>query len=204
MRKIKTLAVVVAVIGTVGLAGYFGHIQYKKCTAPDFVLNSPADITDELISRIIDNDINSLTINYEFTKCSVDDKKTNPFQIANRKKPLTHISFKVKLTPNVHSLACAFSDTIELKSVNLVDTSNVTNMRSMFKSARSFNQPIGNWDTSKVTDMSWMFYKAESFNQPIGNWNTSKVTKMFSMFKDAKSFNQPIGSWDTAKVNDMR
>ena len=32
------------------------------------VLNSPNDITDELIHQIINNDLDSLTINYEFTK----------------------------------------------------------------------------------------------------------------------------------------
>ena len=30
------------------------------------VLNSPDDITEELIQRIINNDLDSLTINYEF------------------------------------------------------------------------------------------------------------------------------------------
>ena len=32
------------------------------------VLNSPNDITDELIHQIINNDLDSLTINYEFTQ----------------------------------------------------------------------------------------------------------------------------------------
>ena len=31
------------------------------------VLNSPDDITDELIRQIISNDLDSLTINYEFS-----------------------------------------------------------------------------------------------------------------------------------------
>ena len=146
MRKIKTLAVVVAVIGTVGLAGYSGYTLYKDYTAPDPlpvslvnpVLNSPEDITDKLISRIIDNDINSLTINYEFARCRKDKEerddwekfrlKNNPFWRANQQKALTNISFKVKLSSNVHSLACAFYDMRELKSVNLIDTSNVTDM----------------------------------------------------------------------------
>ena len=130
MRKIKTLAVIIgAVIGAVGIAGYGGYVLYKKCTAPDLVLNSPEDITDELISRIIDNDINSLTINYEFTRCENDNEnivdwkwfilKNNPFWIANQQEPLTNIRFKVKLTPKVHSLACAFQGMEKLEFVNL-------------------------------------------------------------------------------------
>lgn len=155
MRK-KTLAVIIgAVIGAVGIAGYYGYEQYnhtERDSVPDssanpvsgsltdHVLNSPADITDELISKIIRNDINSLTINYEFTRCQnfYDEKMEdwnnndrllrNPFWIANRQKPLTHINFKVKLSPNVHSLACAFYGMEELEFVNLEDTSNVTDM----------------------------------------------------------------------------
>ena len=102
MRKIKTLAIV----GTV-LAGYGGYELYNNYTEQDSVLdssanpvsgsltdpvlNSPADITDELISDIIDNRINSLTINYEFTRCKNAKEKrgdweeaifeTNPFLI---------------------------------------------------------------------------------------------------------------------------
>ena len=56
------------------------------------------------------------------------------------------------------------------------DVSNVTNMESMFSSARSFNQPLNNWNVSKVTDMRWMFADAEAFNQPLNNWNVSHVT----------------------------
>ena len=213
MRKIKTLAVVGAVISAVGLAGYFGFVLYKKCTGPNLVLNSPKDITDELISRIIDNDIYSLTINYEFTRCANDNEyisdwekfklKNNPFWRANQQKALTSISFKVKLTSNVHSLACAFSDMEKLEFVNLEDTSNVTNMKRIFAGASNFNGPIGDWDTSKVTDMKAMFAEAHSFNQPIGDWNTSKVTNMVSMFEEAISFNQEIGNWDTSKVTNM-
>ena len=139
MRKIKTLAVIIgAVIGAVGIAGY-----YNKCMASelDIVLNSPADITDELISKIADNSINSLTINYEFTRCKNDKEKlyeweeaileTNPFLMANKQKALKSINFNVKLTSNVHSLACAFYDMKELEFVNLEDTSNITDMKSL-------------------------------------------------------------------------
>jgi len=211
MHKIKTLAVIIgAVIGAVGIAGY-----YNKCMASelDIVLNSPADITDELISKIADNSINSLTINYEFTRCKNDKEKryewekfrlkNNPFWRANQQKALTNISFKVKLSSNVHSLACAFYDMRELEFVNLEDTSNVSDMEGMFYNADSFNQPIGNWNTSNVTSMKDMFYSAKSFNQPIGNWNISKVTDMNGMFGGAKTFNQPIDKWDTSNVTNM-
>jgi len=83
------------------------------------------------------------------------------------------------------------------------DTSNVTNMISMFSGASTFNQPIGGWNTSKVTDMSYMFSGASDFNQPIGGWNTSKVTDMCTMFYRADAFNQPIGGWNTSKVTNM-
>jgi len=202
MRK-KTLAVI---IGAVGLAGYYGNVLYNRLDPVNPVLNSSRYITDELISKIIHNVINSLTINYEFTKCSFFNRteETNPFQIANRRKPLTHIRFKVILTPKVHSLACAFQGMEKLEFVNLEDTSNVTNMSYMFFKAKSFNQPIGSWDTSNVTKMTGMFALAKSFNQPIDNWNTSNVTDMSEMFKDAQSFNQPIDNWNTSKVTNMK
>ena len=177
------------------------------------VLNSPDDITYELIKQIIHNSLDSLTINYEFTKHDKDAEywdgdydeqmRTNPFWMANKITPIKRIEFEVRLGKNVHSLAGAFMEFKKLEYVNIQDTSYITDMSSMFYRASSFNQPIGNWDTSRVTDMFGMFEEASSFNQPIGTWNTSKVTDMSFMFYEARSFNQPIGKWDTSKVTDM-
>jgi len=165
------------------------------------VLNSPEDITDELIQQIINNDLDSLTINYEFTRCqNVDEdykswneaqNRTNPFWRANGISPIKRIEFEVKFGPGVHSLASAFYEFKNLEYVNIKDTFNVTNMHGMFSGAESFNQPIGNWDTSKVTDMLGMFASAKSFNQPIGNWDTSKITNMSDMFEGATSYSYP-------------
>ena len=241
------------------------------------VLNSVDDVTSELISRIRNNELNSLTINYEFAipkkitffrtldydnelkeyTCSI-----NPFILAdlsavainkryNRKfaneeyikahgedyddyedyiikkhheeyidlsEPLDamltnyefsdirgflkRLEFEIILGPNVHTLAGAFENCINLEFVNIKNTSNITSMRGMFSNANKFNAPIGNWDTSKVTDMSEMFRWASSFNQPIGNWDTSKVTNMKRMFNDAKSFNQDVSNWNLSNVKD--
>ena len=82
------------------------------------VLNSPDDITDELIQQIINNDLDSLTINYEFTT-KFDNKedwedykkeqmRINPFWRANNITPIKRIEFEIRLGKNVHSLAGAF------------------------------------------------------------------------------------------------
>ena len=198
------------IVAGVGLGGHQWYVNYKINNP---VLNSPSDINDELIQKIITNSIDSLTINYEFTRCRHEDEKdenwkkarlaSNPFWIANQQQELTSIDFEIKLAPNVHSLACAFRDFRNLRYVNIKDTSNVTSMSEMFKDAKSFNQPIGNWKIHNVTDMREMFSWAESFNQPIGNWNTSNATDMQGMFYRAKSFNQPIENWNTSKVTNM-
>lgn len=80
------------------------------------------------------------------------------------------------------------------------DTSNVTNMNSMFF-ASEFNRDISNWDVSNVTDLSAMF-KESKFNGDISKWNTSKVTSMERMF-GSTIFNGDISNWDTSKVTDM-
>lgn len=49
----------------------------------------------------------------------------------------------------------------------------------MFQANIAFNQPIGNWDTSNVTNMYTMFGMASEFNQDISNWDTSNVTILF-------------------------
>ncbi|WP_333781159.1 BspA family leucine-rich repeat surface protein [Mycoplasma capricolum] len=70
------------------------------------------------------------------------------------------------LPKEITNLKTAFKDNENefIEGIQDWDTSNVKNMRYMFKGATSFDQPIGNWDTSNVTDMSAMFYGAKSFN----------------------------------------
>ncbi|WP_284353000.1 BspA family leucine-rich repeat surface protein, partial [Psychrosphaera saromensis] len=90
--------------------------------------------------------------------------------------------------------------------VNATDTPilfNVSNMRSMFSNASSFNADISSWDVSNVTDMSYMFSDASSFNADISSWDVSNVTDMSYMFSYASSFNADISSWDVSNVTDM-
>ena len=87
------------------------------------------------------------------------------------------------------------------------DTSNVTNMSSMFKGCSSFNQDIesvGNaWNVSSVTDMSSMFEGCSAFNGYIAEWDTSSVINMSSMFEGCSNFDRSIPDWDVSSVTDM-
>lgn len=83
------------------------------------------------------------------------------------------------------------------------DTSNVINMEWMFQHSHTFNQDIWFWKTSNVTNMKNMFRDARVFNQDISQWDTSSVISIVNMFSGAESFNQPIGSWDTSNITNM-
>ncbi|MBQ8909302.1 MAG: BspA family leucine-rich repeat surface protein [Clostridia bacterium] len=68
--------------------------------------------------------------------------------------------------------------------LNNVNTSNVTNMHSMFEELYA-DEYIGleNMDVSNVTDMSYTFsYGAGGTTLDLSSWDTSKVTDMEHMF----------------------
>ena len=88
----------------------------------------------------------------------------------------------------------------QLTALPDLDTSNVTDMGSMFEFAKAFNQPL-DLDTSNVTNMFGMFNDVIAFNQPL-DFDTSNVTDMGSMFEFAKAFNQPL-DFDTSNVTNM-
>ncbi len=85
-------------------------------------------------------------------------------------------------------------------NLNMIDTSAITDMSSLFIGDTTFNGDITKWNTSNVTDMSGMFSDATAFNQDIGDWDVGKVTNINNMFQSATTFNQDIGDWDVSKV----
>ncbi len=89
---------------------------------------------------------------------------------------------------------------LQILATDVLDTSMMTNMSSMFRDCSSLNQDI-NFDTSNVTDMSLMFYGCSSFNKSV-NFDTSNVTNMSSMFRDCSVFDQSV-NFDTSNVTNM-
>ena len=82
--------------------------------------------------------------------------------------------------------------------LNSWDTSQFTNMFSMFNNCKLFNADITGWNTSNVTTMRLMFNDCTAFNQNINSWDVSSVTDMRQMFTDASSFDQDLRSWNVS------
>lgn len=106
----------------------------------------------------------------------------------------------------------------KITGLEMLDTSNVTNMADMFYACGSestvFTLDLGdNFDTSKVKDMTYMFCNcgknSTKFALDLGdNFDTSNVTKMNSMFSgcgySSPTFTLDLGAkFDTSKVTNM-
>ena len=86
------------------------------------------------------------------------------------------------------------------------DTSNVTNMHSMFSCCKSLKElNLSNFDTSKVTVMEDMFYCCKSLKElNLSNFDTNKVINMSNMFYKCFSLEElDLSSFNTSKVKDM-
>ncbi len=77
-----------------------------------------------------------------------------------------------------------FSKLTEIENINLLDTSQVTNMYAMFSSCSSLtNLDLSDFNTSQVTNMANMFGNCRSLTSlDASNFDTSKVTNMYAMF----------------------
>ncbi|MEQ7238177.1 immunoglobulin-like domain-containing protein [Enterococcus hirae] len=94
----------------------------------------------------------------------------------------------------------------EIEGLSQLDTSNVTNMRSMFNGMSSVtNLDVSGFDTGNVTDMSSMFYGMSSVTSiDISSFNTSNVTDMSFMFYGMSSVTSlDLSSFDTSNVTSM-
>ena len=106
------------------------------------------------------------------------------------------------ISSSITNLSGTFFGCTKLNDSNILtwDTSNVTNMSSMFIQCSVFNQPLS-FNTSSVTNMVGMFDQCSVFNQAL-SFNTIAVTNMSSMFNQCSVFNQAL-SFNTIAVRNM-
>ena len=87
--------------------------------------------------------------------------------------------------------------------ISNIDTSNVTDMRSMFNGCSYLTSlDLSNFDTSNVVDMSSMFSKCSNLTSlDLSNFNTSNVTDMHYIFNGCSNLTYlDIRNFDFTKV----
>ncbi len=121
-----------------------------------------------------------------------------PSEVASYYRPTTKTALKAIITAEKTRQGSGGNNNPS-PNLNMIDTSAITDMASLFQSNKTFNGDITQWNTSNVSQMSGMFLGASAFNQDIGDWNVSNVTDVTNMFNRASAFNQDIGDWDVRK-----
>ena len=111
-------------------------------------------------------------------------------------------------TSQVTNMSSMFRGMSNLTTLNLsnFDTSQVTNMDSMLASVSNLTTiDLSSFDTSKVTDISAMFYDLSNLTTlNLSNFDTSQVTNMQDMFYGMRNLTTiDLSSFDTSKVTDM-
>ena len=89
-----------------------------------------------------------------------------------------------------------------------LDMSKVTSMEAMFRNnPKLTNLDVSGWNTSNVTNMDSVFEDCTSLKNIVGlaDWNTAKVEDMYGMFENCMSLQKltDISGWNTAKVSNM-
>jgi len=85
------------------------------------------------------------------------------------------------------------------------DTSEITDMHSLFRDKKNFNEDISRWNVSNVVTMAYMFHGATSFNGDLSCWDVGQVRDMFAMFDGATAFDRQLdGAWATSSASKYR
>ena len=96
-------------------------------------------------------------------------------------------------------------NTLTSIDISNADTSNVTNMDSMFDGCnRVESLDLSNFDTSNVTDMAWMFANCSQLTSlDVSSFDTSKVKNMDFMFHNTSLKTIDLSNFDTRNVTSM-
>ena len=114
---------------------------------------------------------------------------------------------KVKVKANINTIYTTIipETTIEASFKNS-NTSNVTNMESMFNGCSSLEElDLSGLKTSNVTNMTGTFYNSTSLTSlDLSSFDTRNVTTMNTMFGNCSGLTSlDLSKWDTSKVTNM-
>lgn len=117
---------------------------------------------------------------------------------------ITSAYLDCSIAGNISRLFQGFSNLTSVEFGPNWNTSNVTNMSSIFAQCSSLTElDLSGWDTSNVTDMCSMFCQSGLTQVDFSGWDTSKVTDMSYMFSDCNLGMVDFSDFDTENVTDM-
>ena len=99
------------------------------------------------------------------------------------------ITKPLKLVGDAHGVFKWLTGLTEIKGLNQVDTSAVTNMEDMFNQCENLTSlDLSSFNTAGVTSMRNMFVNCKGLTSlDLQNFNTEKVTDMYDMFAECAS-----------------
>ena len=83
------------------------------------------------------------------------------------------------------------------------NTSNISNMRDMFRGCRAKYLDLSSFDTSNVENMMDMFWDCHAKYLDLSSFNTSNVKTMYCMFKGCHATSLNLSSFNTLNVESM-
>lgn len=107
-------------------------------------------------------------------------------------------------TGSMQQLFYLCENLVEIEGLNRIDTTNVTNMKSVFWGCKKLKEiDVSSFDTSKVTNLGGVFACCDTLTTIKGleNWNTAQANDMsllFGLCPNLKEVN--VSSFDTSNV----
>ncbi len=152
------------------------------------------DVTGDHVCQYSDDNNYTISIKGDFTSIDFDN--------SSESHELLEVKQWGSTVWSTMKSAFAYCENLKITATDIPNLTNVKDMSAMFLSAISLdNIPnINKWDTSNITDMHTMFANAQVFNRNIKDWNVSNVTNMDDMFSGAMIFNQDISGWDVSST----
>ena len=122
------------------------------------------------------------------------------------KKVVFDSSFANASPKSCHEWFYGCTNLTEIDGIEYLNTSEVTDMRYMFRECSSLTSlDLSDFTTANVTDMSWMFWGCSGLKSlNVGSFNTANVTDMNNMFNACHSLTSlNLSNFNTEKVTSM-
>lgn len=184
--------------------GYFtGKLATALFTDGTLIINEDSDNreTDIATHGAVVKTYGALTSTNHYVFASNADQ---PW--ASERTSITDVEFGSVVKPTSTAYWFDGCTALQTQTFANLDTSNTTNMNSMFANCTSLTSlDLSTFNTSKVTDMSRMFTQSTITTIDVSSFDTSKVTVMNSMFSGCGSLTSlDVSNFNTSSVTSMR